>query len=341
MRIILAPMEGVIDFEMRDLLTQIGGYDRCVTEFVRVTDNLLPNRVFQRFCPELSNGGMTPAGVPVYLQLLGGNPKSMALNAARAQKLEPPGIDINFGCPSKTVNKSDGGSVLLKEPSRIGAIVGAVRDAVDPTIPVTAKIRLGFSNHDFLEEVVDNIITAGADEICIHARTREDGYKPPAYWSSVKQVAIKSTIPVIINGEIWTPEDAQRARKASGCVDIMLGRSAMRCPDLALIIKADQASTQHQALNWPEILEMMLRYLHNSENRHPNFVSNRSKQWLVFLQKRYPEAAELFQRIKRLKVAEEVFAEITVYQKVVRADGLEVAMAKQKYATQSPSAFIL
>ena len=73
----------------------------------------------------------------------------MGLNAARAQKLEPPGIDINFGCPSKTVNKSDGGSVLLKEPSRIGAIVGAVRDAVDPKIPVTAKIRLGFSHHDF------------------------------------------------------------------------------------------------------------------------------------------------------------------------------------------------
>ncbi len=318
MRIILAPMEGVVDYEMRDVLTQIGGYDRCVTEFVRVTENnLLPNRVYRRFSPELANGGMTPAGVPVYLQLLGGNPKSMALNAAKAQKLEPPGIDINFGCPSKTVNKSDGGSVLLKEPSRIGAIVGAVRDAVDPKIPVTAKIRLGFSNHDFLEEVVDNIINAGANEVCIHARTREDGYKPPAYWSSVKQVADKSPIPVIINGEIWTPEDAKLAKEQSGCTDIMLGRSAMRCPDLALIIKADQDAQPHQALAWSEVLEIVLRYLHNSENRHPNFVSNRSKQWLVFLQKRYPEAAELFQRIKRLKVADEVFTEITAYLKTV------------------------
>lgn len=313
MRIILAPMEGVIDFEMRDLLTRIGGYDRCVTEFVRVTDSLLPNRVYRRFCPELANGGMTPAGVPVYLQLLGGNPKSMALNAARAQKLEPPGIDINFGCPSKTVNKSDGGSVLLKEPGRIGSIVGAVRDAVDPKIPVTAKIRLGFSHHDFLEEVVDNIITAGASEVCIHARTREDGYKPPAYWSAVKIVAEKATIPVVINGEIWTAEDARKAREESGCVDIMLGRSAMRCPDLALLIKADQAARDYQPLAWPEILEMILRYLHNSENRHPNFVSNRSKQWLVFLQKRYPEAGELFQRIKRLKVADDVFKEIEAY----------------------------
>ena len=315
MRIILAPMEGVVDYEMRDVLTRIGGYDRCVTEFVRITDNLLPNRVYRRYSPELANGGMTPAGVPVYLQLLGGNPKSMALNAARAQKLEPPGIDINFGCPSKTVNKSDGGSVLLKEPSRIGLIVRAVRDAVDPKIPVTAKIRLGFSHHDFLEEVVDNIIAAGANELCIHARTREDGYKPPAYWSAVKQVALKSTIPVIINGEIWTTEDAHRAREESGCVDIMLGRSAMRCPDLALIIKAAQQSQPYQPMAWPEVLDMVLRYLYNSENRHPNFVSNRSKQWLVFLQKRYPEAADLFQRIKRMKTADEVFAETTAYLK--------------------------
>jgi len=317
MRIILAPMEGVVDFEMRDVLTRIGGYDRCVTEFVRITDNLLPNRVYYRFSPELKNGGMTPAGVPVYLQLLGGNPQSMALNAAKAQKLEPPGIDINFGCPSKTVNKSDGGSVLLKEPKRIGSIVTAVRDAVNPNIPVTAKIRLGFSHRDFLEEVVDHIIAAGANELCIHARTREDGYKPPAYWSAVKQVASKSPIPVIINGEIWSAEDAQRARKESGCGDIMLGRSAMRCPDLARIVKADHQAQQYQPLAWPEVLEMVLRYLHNSENRHPNFVSNRSKQWLVFLQKRYPEAAELFQRIKRLKVADEVFTEITAYLKTV------------------------
>ena len=317
MRIILAPMEGVVDYEMRDVLTRIGGYDRCVTEFVRVTDNLLPNRVFQRFSPELANGGMTPSGTPVYLQLLGGNPHAMALNAARAQKLNPPGIDINFGCPSKTVNKSDGGSVLLKEPARIGAIVRAVRDAVDPKIPVTAKIRLGFSHHDFLEEVADNIVEAGAAELCIHARTREDGYKPPAYWSAVKPVAEKVPIPVIINGEIWNAADAKRAREESGCADIMLGRSAMRCPDLAKIIKADETATPHCVMVWPEVLEMMLRYLHHSENRHPYFVSNRSKQWLVFLQKRYPEAAELFQKIKRLKQADEVFTEITAYLKTV------------------------
>ena len=315
MRILLAPMEGVIDHGMRTLLTQIGGYDRCVTEFVRVTDQLLPNRVFLRFNPELESGGMTPSGTPVYLQLLGGSAKYMGINAARAAKLAPPGIDINFGCPSKTVNKSDGGSVLLKEPIRIGDIVKAVRDSVDPAIPVTAKIRLGFSHHDFLAEVAGNIEEAGASEICIHARTREDGYKPPAYWSAVKQVSEQSNIPVIINGEIWTVEDARRAREESGCTDIMLGRSALTRPDLAAAIQADHQSDEFTWRTWPEVLETLIHYLERSDTKHPKFVSNRAKQWLVFLQKAYPEAAELFQNIKRLKESEDVFNALSAYLK--------------------------
>ena len=72
MKIFLAPMEGVVDFHMRDLLTAIGGIDHCVTEFIRVTDHLLPDKVFYRRCPELNNNSLTPAGTPVRVQLLGG-----------------------------------------------------------------------------------------------------------------------------------------------------------------------------------------------------------------------------------------------------------------------------
>ncbi len=307
MRTILAPMEGVVDCGMRDVLTQIGGYDRCVTEFIRVTEQLLPKHIFERFSPELNSGGMTPAGVPVYLQLLGGNYKYMALNAQRAQQLEPPGIDINFGCPSKTVTKNDGGSALLREPQRVGDIVAAVRDAVDPAIPVTAKIRLGFDHHDHLLEIASNIAEAGANELCIHARTRQDRYKPPAYWSAVKAVSRLINIPVIINGEIWSIANAQKARLESGCQDIMLGRGALTCPDLAASIHADYHGSKHQVMSWPETLEMIVRYLHSSKNKHPLFVSNRSKQWLVFLQMHYPQAKELFHKIKRMKEADDVF----------------------------------
>ena len=119
MRLILAPMEGVVDYTMRDLLTRIGGYDRCVTEFVRVSREKLPPRVFYRACPELLTDCCTPVGVPIYVQLLGGCPSSMARNAQVAARLGARGIDLNFGCPSKVVNHHDGGSALLREPQRV------------------------------------------------------------------------------------------------------------------------------------------------------------------------------------------------------------------------------
>ncbi len=317
MRTFLAPMEGVVDHEIRDVLTRIGGYDRCVTEFIRVTKPTLKKSLFLRSAPELKYGGRTPAGTPVYLQLLGGDPDAMARNAVQAQSLEPLGIDINFGCPSKTVNKRDGGSALLREPDRIYHIVAAVRDAVKPNIPVTAKIRLGFSDHDSLHTISENIIKAGADELCIHARTRQDRYVPPAYWSVVKDISAMSPIPVIINGEIWNTDDAKKARADSGCEDIMLGRSALTRPDLALSIKADINGLPHQLMTWPEVLDMIETYLRTStNNQHPKFIANRTKQWLVFLQRQYSGAAALFQTVKRLQTEEAIYAAIASHQKL-------------------------
>ncbi len=308
MRIVLAPMEGVVDAQMRAVLTKIGGYDRCVTEFVRVTEQRLPNHVFRRLCPELEQGGTTPSGVPVYVQLLGGNAEFMGINAARVAKLAPAGIDINFGCPSKTVNKSDGGSVLLREPNRVGDIVRSVRDAVDPSIPVTAKIRLGFSNSDLLEEIVERVVNGGACELAIHARTKEDRYKPPAYWSAVAAVSQNVSLPVIINGEIWNAEQAQSALTQSLCSDLMIGRGAMACPDLAANIKASLNGLSYSPLEWPYVLSLVIEYLQTTKNKHPMFVSNRCKQWLVFLQMHYPQAKHVFQKVKRLKEAGEVLS---------------------------------
>ena len=146
MKIVLAPMEGVVDHLMREMLTQIGGYDLCITEFVRVVDQKLPARVFTRLCPELLQGGKTRAGTPVRVQLLGQEPHWLAENAARAVELGSPGVDLNFGCPAKAVNKSRGGAVLLKETETLYRIVKAVRDAVPAQFPVSAKIRLGYDD---------------------------------------------------------------------------------------------------------------------------------------------------------------------------------------------------
>ena len=308
MRLVLAPMQGVVDMEMREILTSLGGFDRCVTEFVRVTDQKFPNKVFFRNCPELETNGRTAAGTPVFIQLLGGQPSWMAANAAQAVSLGAPGIDINFGCPAKIVNRNDGGSVLLKEPKRLGLIVAAVRDAVDPAILVTAKIRLGFNDTSLLEDIVASIIEAGASELCIHARTRADGYQPPAHWHHIKPLLARARIAVIANGEIWSPQDALEAQAQSGCTDLMLGRGALACPDLARQIKMQYQGEQVSSLPWHKVLEVVLQHFELRDQWSPRYVGNRTKQWLAFLRLQYTEAELLFQQIKRLTKASEINA---------------------------------
>ena len=212
MTILLAPMEGLLDASLRDVLTRIGGITRCVSEFIRITDQLLPPQVFLRLMPELHNASRTPAGVPVRAQLLGSDPACLADNAAQLAALGAEGIDLNFGCPAKTVNRHRGGAVLLDEPDLVHAIVAAVRRAVPAHLPVSAKMRLGNQDDSRRLEAARAIADAGACELVVHARTKADGYRPPAYWHRLAQIREEISIPVIANGEIWTLADAQRCR---------------------------------------------------------------------------------------------------------------------------------
>jgi tRNA-dihydrouridine synthase C len=200
MQLALAPMEGLVDDVLRDVLTGVGGIDWCVTEFIRVTDTLLPPSVFHRLAPELKSGARTRAGTPLRVQLLGSEPAALAENAALACTLGAPVIDLNFGCPAKTVNRSRGGAVLLKEPDLLYRIVHAVRAAVPAAIPVTAKMRLGYESPDGALDCARALADGGAAQLVVHARTKLDGYKPPAHWEWVARVRDAVHVPVFANG---------------------------------------------------------------------------------------------------------------------------------------------
>ena len=309
MRLFLAPMEGVTDHHLRALLTAVGGVDVCVTEFVRVNDLPLPEKLLRRECPELpipdegrGSVSRTPSGTPVRLQLLGSNPDMLALSAQNAAALGAAAIDLNFGCPAKTVNNSRGGSVLLKEPTLVGRIVSAVRRAVPAVVPVTAKIRLGFEDRSLYLENALAIAEAGADELCVHARSRVDGYRPPAYWHCIADIVAALPIPVVANGEIWSVEDWRRCRAESGCEDFMLGRGLIGCPDLALQLKAAADDVDYRPLQWDDVLRLLYQFYLSTRDVYPvRFLGNRVKQWLFYLQLCYPEAVPFFQAIKRYK----------------------------------------
>lgn len=306
MRILLAPMEGVVDHTMRDMLTTFGGIDRCVTEFVRVTSALLPKKTYWRLCPELAHGCRTPAGTPVYVQLLGSEPDYMAANAHRAAELGALGVDLNFGCPAKTVNNNDGGAALLKTPERIFSVVQAVRQAVPATIPVTAKMRLGYTDKSL---ALDNALacsSGGAAELVVHARTKSDGYKPPAYWEDLVALRESINIPLIANGEVWTVEQFHRCRTVSGCNDVMIGRGMVANPGLA-----SQIINGSTALKWPDILPLLIRFQqYTVDTYEPKYTANRIKQWLNYLSTNYTEAVTLFEKIRKMRDGQDVLLKL-------------------------------
>ncbi len=302
-------MEGVVDSIMRDILTRIGGIDLCVTEFIRVTDQLIPHHVFLKYAPELQTSSRTPAGTPLLVQLLGSNCEMLAANAERAIQMGALGIDLNFGCPAKTVNRNDGGASLLKDPERIFHIVRAVRNAVPKTHGVSAKIRLGFHDKSRFLEIAHAAESGGAQFLTVHARTRDEAYVPPAHWEYIAKIREALHIPVVANGEIWSLEDFRACQQVSGCSSFMLGRGLIANPALAKKIQAEMNSSDDTAeelrrelspdLNWSEILNFYREFISLSEQKKSgSFAVARAKQWLKQFRRHYPEATPLFDQIK-------------------------------------------
>ena len=307
-RIILAPMEGLADDVLRAVLTSAGGYDWCVTEFVRVTNTLLPHSCFTRLSPELKNGSRTAGGTPVRIQLLGSDPQLMAANAAHLALLKPHGIDLNFGCPTPLVNRNRGGAALLDEPELLQRIAAAVRAAVPAAIPVTAKMRLGIEDTGRALDCALALEAGGVQELVVHARTKADGYRPLVRWEWIARIREVVKLPLIANGEVWTVADYRRIRAATGCSDVMLGRGAVADPLLARRIRDGREEVPTEA-DWREVEAMVGEFWSRVQAKlTPTQSPGRLKQWLGMMQRSYPQAEQLFRAVREARRAAEVSA---------------------------------
>jgi len=309
-RIILAPMEGLADDVLRAVLTSAGGYDWCVTEFVRVTTTLMPHSLFTRLSPELKNGSRTANGTPVRIQLLGSSPEMMAANAAHLALLNPAGIDLNFGCPTPLVNRNRGGAALLDEPELLHRIAAAVRAAVPQAIPVTAKMRLGIEDTGRALDCALALEAGGMQELVVHARTRADGYRPLVRWEWVARIREAVKLPVIANGEVWNVADYRRICAATGCTDVMLGRGAVADPLLARRIRGgggDGRSDHAGERDWEALKAMIAEFWQRVQAKLPPHQSpGRLKQWLGLMQRSYPEAEVLYGELREARKAPEI-----------------------------------
>jgi tRNA-dihydrouridine synthase C len=313
-QLILAPMEGVTDVVMRDLLTRLGGIDLCVSEFIRVSSHALSPKVIRRYIPEADRGWKTPSGVPIFAQILGGNAELLGQTAAVIREMGAPGIDINFGCPAKTVNKHDGGASLLKCPGRMTEIISSVQKQV-PDRPVTVKIRLGWENPADVIEIAKVAESLKVHWLTVHARTKADGYTPPARWSWLKDLKSSLKIPLIANGDIFSPEDYERCKAETGCENFMVGRGVLRDPFIFMKIKGLPLPDTATSIEVLKQFILLSKSYYGAENLAG---LGRIKQWLRQLSLTDEVMLELFESTKRMGDWKSVESELSFFSERIR-----------------------
>lgn len=228
----LAPLAGISDWPFR-LLCFEQGADTCVTEMISAQGYIMaPKNASNRMIMELH-----PDEGPVTAQLFGHDPGYMYEAARRISDLGVyHGIDINMGCPAPKVTNGGSGSALMKTPHLGDQVIRAVKKGT--LLPVSVKMRIGWDEHS-VNAVPFALMAqeAGADLLTVHGRTRSQQYAGRADWQTIAQVKQAVDIPVIANGDVSTPDDAQNILAVTGCDGVAIGRGALGRPWLFRQIK--------------------------------------------------------------------------------------------------------
>jgi nifR3 family TIM-barrel protein len=218
---ILAPMDGVSDWPFRSLCRRLGSA-MSYTEFVRAEDVLDGRKsVFKRLT-------FDPSERPVAFQIYGDDPDEIVEAALRIQPLGPDTVDLNMGCPAKSVANRGAGVGMMRTPLVIARAIRKLAAALD--VPVTGKMRIGWKDcqtHKLVARIVEE---EGGALIAIHGRTKEQGYGGTADWDAIAEVKAAVKIPVIGNGDVRTVADIKRMQAYTGCDAVMIGREALANP---------------------------------------------------------------------------------------------------------------
>jgi tRNA-dihydrouridine synthase B len=258
---ILAPMDGYSDWPFRSLCRQLGSA-MSYTEFIK-SEFLV--RAFARMEPRMR---FDEAERPVAIQIYGEDIDEVVKAALRVQEKKPDLIDINLGCPAKSVVHYGAGVGMMRTPLKVARLFRRLCAVLE--VPVTAKIRLGWEDFRSYRLIARIVEENGAAAVAIHARTKEQGYGGEADWDAIAEVAQALKIPVIGNGDVKTPADIGRMIAHTGCQAVMIGRAAVGNPWIFARQERDSVPT-----------ETVRRMVHEHLRRNLEFYGEH-KGWIIF-----------------------------------------------------------
>lgn len=243
----LAPMQAISSLEFWKVMHRYGGPDLYYTEYFRVHSTSRLNKFILRSIDD------NPTKKPVIAQMIGNDIPALVRTAKELEQHPVAGIDLNLGCPAPIVYKKCAGGGLLRDPSRINRILGALRDAIE--IPFTVKTRLGFEDTANYEELLNIFSQHKLDLLTIHGRTVKQMYKSAVDYQAIRQAAVLVPFPVLTNGNVYSANHAKEVLKSTQSAGWMIGRGAIRNPWIFAQIRSIQTGETPTLPVGREVLE--------------------------------------------------------------------------------------